>query len=133
MAKRPNSVDEFVGARLRLRRKQLGLTQEQLGARLGLTFQQIQKYEKGINRIGAGRLPNLAGILQVPISYFFPGSASDIQPDAVALLLATPGATDLLTANARIEELQSRSALVGVAQALAGATSARTNRPRPKP
>lgn len=67
----PNPVDVHVGARMRLRRTLLGLSQEQLGAAIGLTFQQIQKYERGANRIGASRLFDLAQVLDVPVSYFF--------------------------------------------------------------
>ena len=66
-----NPVDIHVGARLRLRRTLMGLSQERLGAAVGLTFQQIQKYERGANRIGASRLYEFSKILEVPISYFF--------------------------------------------------------------
>ena len=68
-----DEVDAHVGRRLRRRRTSLGISQEQLGSALGLTFQQIQKYEKGQNRIGAGRLYRIAGILSVPVQYFFEG------------------------------------------------------------
>ena len=67
----PNPVDVHVGARVRMRRTLLGMSQEKLGRALGLTFQQIQKYERGVNRIGAGRLFNLSRILEVPVSFFF--------------------------------------------------------------
>ncbi len=67
----PNPVDIHVGSRVRLRRTLLGLSQEKLGAALGLTFQQVQKYERGANRIGASRLFHLSRILDVPVSYFF--------------------------------------------------------------
>ena len=70
--KKPNWVDSYVGSRVRLRRKMLNMSQEQLGERLGITFQQVQKYEKGTNRVGASRLFSLAGLLQVPVSFFFP-------------------------------------------------------------
>ena len=68
-----DEVDAHVGRRLRRRRTALGMSQEQLGAALGLTFQQVQKYEKGQNRIGAGRLYRIANILGVPVQYFFEG------------------------------------------------------------
>lgn len=68
-----DEVDAHVGRRLRRRRTSLGISQEQLGSALGLTFQQVQKYEKGQNRIGAGRLYRIAGILSVPVQYFFEG------------------------------------------------------------
>jgi len=77
---RANEVDAHVGNRIRLRRMALGLSQEKLAQALGLTFQQVQKYEKGINRVGASRLYDLARVLDVPIGYFF----EDLLPDASA-------------------------------------------------
>ena len=74
---RPSPVDVHVGARIRLRRTLLGMSQERLGDALGLTFQQVQKYERGVNRVGASRLFDLSRILDVPISFFYdnmPGS-----------------------------------------------------------
>ena len=68
-----NQVDAHVGRRMRQRRESLGLSQGRLGRHLGLTFSQVQKYEKGANRIGAGRLYLLAGFLDVPVQYFFEG------------------------------------------------------------
>ena len=70
MKKTPNPVDVQVGARLRLRRTSVGMSQEKLGEHLGITFQQIQKYEKGTNRIGASRLKHICDVLSVPASYF---------------------------------------------------------------
>ena len=67
----PNPIDVHVGGRIRLRRTLLGMSQEKLGEALGLTFQQIQKYERGVNRIGASRLFDLARVLDVPVAYFF--------------------------------------------------------------
>ena len=78
MAKKPNPVDVHVGGRMRLRRTLLGYSQEKLGKAVGLTFQQIQKYERGANRIGASRLFQFSQILDVPVSYFF-----EELPDAV--------------------------------------------------
>ena len=74
----PNPVDIHVGARLRLRRTLLGMSQDKLGQALGLTFQQIQKYERGANRIGSSRLYQLSQILDVPVSYFFDDMTEDI-------------------------------------------------------
>ena len=68
---RPNPVDVHVGSRVRLRRTLLGMSQERLAEALGLTFQQVQKYERGANRIGASRLHQLSRILEVPVSFFF--------------------------------------------------------------
>lgn len=73
-AKMPNPVDKHVGSRVRMRRIMLGMSQEKLGEALGLTFQQIQKYEKGTNRVGASRLQQIADILQVPVSFLFEGA-----------------------------------------------------------
>lgn len=73
-AKLPNPVDKHVGSRVRMRRIMLGMSQEKLGEALGLTFQQIQKYEKGTNRVGASRLQQIADILQVPVSFLFEGA-----------------------------------------------------------
>jgi len=75
---RPSPIDVHVGGRVRLRRTLLGLSQEKLGDALGLTFQQVQKYERGVNRIGASRLFDLSRVLDVPIGFFF-----DDMPDAV--------------------------------------------------
>ena len=69
--KKPNPIDVHVGARVRLRRNMLNMSQEKLGESMGLTFQQVQKYEKGTNRIGASRLWKLSQVLSVPVSFFF--------------------------------------------------------------
>ena len=71
----PNQVDRHVGSRVRLRRQLLNMSQEKLGDELGVTFQQVQKYERGANRIGAGRLWTLARVLDVPVSFFYDGAA----------------------------------------------------------
>ncbi|MEM0899881.1 MAG: helix-turn-helix domain-containing protein [Pseudomonadota bacterium] len=69
--KQPNPIDIHVGSRIRLRRSMVGMSQEKLGESLGITFQQVQKYEKGTNRVGASRLQNIAAVLNVPVSFFF--------------------------------------------------------------
>src|SRR5271155_2932024 len=76
---RPRPIDVHVGARIRPRRTPLGMSQERLGEALGLTFQQVQKYERGVNRVGASRLFDLSRVLDVPISFFF-----DDMPDSLA-------------------------------------------------
>src|SRR5215469_3272135 len=81
MPKQANPIDSQVGNRLRLRRMIMGLSQEKLGERVGLTFQQIQKYEKGLNRIGAGRLFELAHVLGVSVNYFYEGVPEHASPD----------------------------------------------------
>jgi transcriptional regulator with XRE-family HTH domain len=68
---RPSPIDVHVGSRIRLRRTLMGMSQERLGESLGLTFQQVQKYERGVNRVGASRLYDLSRVLDVPISFFF--------------------------------------------------------------
>jgi transcriptional regulator with XRE-family HTH domain len=81
MPKSPQPTDTYVGTRVRMRRLMIGMTQEKLAAALGITFQQVHKYEKGMNRIGASRLQQLAQILQVPVSFFFEGGPiSDNKP-----------------------------------------------------
>jgi transcriptional regulator with XRE-family HTH domain len=77
---KPNPVDVHVGSRVRLRRTLLGMSQERLGEAIGLTFQQVQKYERGANRIGASRLYDLSRVLDVPVSFFF----DDIDPAVAA-------------------------------------------------
>src|SRR5882672_7325525 len=72
--KSPNPIDKHVGSRVRMRRMMLGMSQEKLGDALDLTFQQVQKYEKGTNRIGASRLQQISHILQVPVAFFFDGA-----------------------------------------------------------
>lgn len=81
----PNAVDRHVGSRVRLRRQLLNMSQERLGDELGVTFQQVQKYERGTNRVGAGRLWVLARVLDVPVSFFYEG---------VAETMAQPGFSD---------------------------------------
>jgi len=88
---KPNPIDVHVGARVRLRRTLLGMSQEKLGESIGLTFQQVQKYERGANRIGASRLYDLSRVLDVPVSFFF----DDISPNvATAAEARLEGMTD---------------------------------------
>src|ERR1700744_5629051 len=75
---RPSPIDVHVGSRVRLRRTLLGMSQERLGEALGLTFQQVQKYERGANRIGASRLFDLARVFAVPVSFFFEDMPSEV-------------------------------------------------------
>ncbi|WP_159952664.1 MULTISPECIES: helix-turn-helix domain-containing protein [unclassified Rhizobium] len=89
--KRASPIDIHVGEMIRLRRRAIGMSQERLGQGLGITFQQIQKYEKGTNRVGASRMLNLATILGVPVSYFFP-----VQPDQPNALSSVPAGSDEL-------------------------------------
>lgn len=90
MVSKPNPIDVHVGSRVRLRRTLLGMSQEKLGAAVGLTFQQIQKYERGANRIGSSRLYQFAQVLDVPVSFFF----DDLPPDVARGQAGSSGATD---------------------------------------
>src|SRR6202795_4424277 len=81
---RPSPIDVHVGSRVRLRRTLLGMSQERLGEALGLTFQQVQKYERGVNRVGASRLFDLSRVLDVPISFFF-----DDMPESLTATFGT--------------------------------------------
>jgi transcriptional regulator with XRE-family HTH domain len=76
----PNPIDQHVGRRVRMRRKMLAMSQEKLGAALGLTFQQVQKYEKGATRISASRLQQMSHVLQVPVEFFFEGAPNASAP-----------------------------------------------------
>ena len=78
--KAPNPIDKHVGRRVRMRRKMLAMGQTQLAEALGLTYQQVQKYEDGTNRIGAGRLQQISDILQVPVAFFFEGAPNASEP-----------------------------------------------------
>lgn len=84
MIKTPNPIDKHVGARLRMRRMMVGMSQGKLGDALDVTFQQIQKYEKGTNRIGASRLQQLARVLEVPPAFFFEGAPASSETGAMA-------------------------------------------------
>ena len=83
--KEPQAVDRHVGSRVRMQRLLSGMSQEKLGEACGITFQQIQKYEKGMNRMGASRLHQIARILQVPVEFFYEGSPSGSEPGRVTV------------------------------------------------
>jgi len=109
--KNPNPIDRHVGMRVRMRRMMLGISQEKLGERLGLTFQQVQKYEKGVNRIGASRLMQMSGILGVPVSFFFEDApneteiAEDLLPAPGALAVTRSGAQEAMPPRAEVDAL----------------------------
>ena len=92
----PNPIDVHVGQRIRLRRTLLGMSQEKLGEAIGLTFQQVQKYERGANRVGSSRLFDLGRVLDVTISYFFEDMPSSVQEKSPSKLMgvATPAPVD---------------------------------------
>jgi transcriptional regulator with XRE-family HTH domain len=127
---RPNPVDIQVGSRVRLRRNMLGLSQEKLGEAIGLTFQQVQKYERGANRIGASRLHELSRILDVPVQFFFdkedpvraPAIAGFAESDQEAFdtdLLRRRDTGELVDAYYHIAEPAVRRRLLDLAKALA--------------
>jgi len=128
--KEPNPIDKHVGSRVRMRRMMLSMSQEKLGEALGLTFQQVQKYEKGTNRIGASRLQQTSEILQVPVSFFFEGapnlsaSADGLQeapsPAYVSDFLATSDGLALTKAFMRIKDARLRRRIVDLVEAMAG-------------
>jgi transcriptional regulator with XRE-family HTH domain len=84
---KPNPIDVHVGARVRLRRTLLGMSQEKLGEAIGLTFQQVQKYERGANRIGASRLFDLSRVLDVPVSFFFDDMSDDTSQQSPRMIV----------------------------------------------
>ena len=130
-AKTLNSTDKHVGARVRMRRLMLGLSQTKLGDALQLTFQQVQKYEKGANRIGAGRLQQIGNILQVPVSFFFEGAPDTLGhkrtgPDApspayVSEFLASSHGLALIKAFTKIKEAKLRRTIVDLVTEIADA------------
>jgi len=127
---KPNPIDVHVGSRVRLRRNMLGLSQEKLGEAIGLTFQQVQKYERGANRIGASRLHDLSRVLDVPVSFFFddmdpvraPAIGGFAEPAAEAFdsdPLRRRETVELVSAYYRIEDPALRRRLFELARALA--------------
>jgi DNA-binding XRE family transcriptional regulator len=133
--RRSDSRDAEVGRRVRTQRLSKRLSQTALGQMIGVTFQQVQKYENGINRIGAGRLSRIAEVLDVPVSYFFPGETearlTTLKPrDSPFDLLSTSGAIQLVRAYARIERGNVRSTLVQIAEYLAKAQVQQSRRSR---
>src|SRR2546423_1511826 len=129
--KSPDARDADVGRRIRAQRLVCNMSQTELGNRVGITFQQIQKYEKGVNRVGAGRLARIADVLKVPVAYFFAGddtpSDSGDSVNAGLSFLETAGAVRLARAYSQIEDAHVRRALVELAEELAGR---KTRKPR---
>lgn len=102
--KLPSGIDRIVGQRLRWRRRELRLTQEKLGELLSLTFQQVQKYEKGVNRISAGRLYEISAALGVQVAYFYEG-ASELLPERETVVSENENKSDVPILNADTLEL----------------------------
>jgi len=127
--RKPNPIDVHVGSRIRLRRTMIGLSQEKLGDALGITFQQIQKYEKGANRVGASRLQEISRVLKTPISFFFedapgaPDSSGGFQESSstsyVVDFLSSSEGLQLNRAFVKIQDAKVRRKLVELVKALA--------------
>jgi transcriptional regulator with XRE-family HTH domain len=118
--RKPNSVDHFVGERIRTARLLANMSQEKLGDALGITFQQVQKYEKGSNRVASGRLQRIAEILQRPITYFYGEEpATRGEKNVLQKLGQTRGGIALATAFAAIKDKPMRDAIVATAEAAA--------------
>jgi len=128
--KQPNPIDIHVGSRVRLRRMMLGMSQEKLGESLGITFQQIQKYEKGTNRIGASRLQHIARVLTVPVAFFFEDAPGG-EPQAEGLaerqpahfvvdFLSSSDGIQLNKAFIRIKDAKLRRRIIDLIRAIAG-------------
>ena len=128
-----NPVDKHVGSQVRMCRKMLGMSQAKLGDALGLTFQQVQKYESGMNRMGAGRLQHISHILQVPVLFFFEGApqltgqskgnGEAAAPAYVSEFLATKDGLALTKAFMRITEPSLRRRIVALVEEIAGEDS----------
>jgi transcriptional regulator with XRE-family HTH domain len=127
MVTRVNPIDKHVGSRVRMRRLMLNMSQTEIGDALGLTFQQVQKYEKGANRISASRLQHLSQILQVPVPFFFegvppalglagPAVAEAESPEYVNQFLSTSEGVALVRAFTRIRDPKVRRAIVALVQ-----------------
>ena len=126
----PNPIDKHVGRRVCMRRKMLSMSQEKLGAALGLTFQQVQKYENGTNRMGASRLQQMSDILQVPVEFLFEGAPSASEPhDSNGSALSVAQIDDfvsnsdglrLIGAFMRIDDAAVRRRIVMLVQEIAG-------------
>ena len=121
----PKLVDTFVGNRVRMRRLMLGMSQTTLADAIGLTFQQVQKYEKGTNRMGASRLQQIAAFLSVPVTFFFEGSPDQFrsnaktQPDFVSEFLATSDGLALIRAYIRLSSRALQHSVVALVEGIA--------------
>jgi len=136
MNKTPNPIDRHVGARVRMRRLMVGLSQSKLADALEVTFQQVQKYEKGANRIGASRLQQLARVLEVPPSFFFEGAPASSAPGLgfnedpgnayVVDFLSTAEGLQLNRAFSAIKDPKLRKTVLDLVERIAGATETPT-------
>jgi transcriptional regulator with XRE-family HTH domain len=125
--KLPKPVDRYVGGRVRMRRLVLGMSLVDLADGIGLTYQQVQKYEKGTNRIGSSRLQQMADVLQVPITFFFDGAPDQPKlggkaesPAFVSDFLATTDGLALVRAFTRLSKRELRRSIVALVKGIAG-------------
>jgi transcriptional regulator with XRE-family HTH domain len=118
----PNPIDRHVGSRVRMRRKMLAMSQTKLGDALGVTFQQVQKYEKGTNRIGAGRLQQISHILQVPVVFFFedaPNASPQVPMAQIDAFVSDSNGLRLIGAFMRIDNIALRRRIAMLVQKIA--------------
>ncbi|WP_375208488.1 helix-turn-helix domain-containing protein [Hyphomonas jannaschiana] len=132
-SKLPSGIDRVVGQRIRWRRRELKLSQEQLGELLHLTFQQVQKYEKGVNRVSAGRLFEIASVMGVNVNYFYDGAENMLDDGRLTVAEDGPGTgspaapvldaetLDLIAAFRKIEDDSLRKSLLNTVRAAASA------------
>jgi transcriptional regulator with XRE-family HTH domain len=134
-SKHPSDIDRVVGQRVRWRRRELKLTQEKLGDLLDLTFQQVQKYEKGVNRISAGRLYEVASVLGVPVTYFYDGAEEYLATERAGLAefdenvhapVMNSETLDLVAAFQNIEDPSLRKSILATIKAASKALKATT-------
>ena len=116
--KAPNPIDKHVGSRVRMRRVLIGMSQEKLGEALGLTFQQVQKYEKGVNRVGAARLQQIAYALDVPVTFFYDGDNKAREVESL-LFLDSAFSLRLLRAYSKIKDQTVQQQLVSLMESIA--------------
>lgn len=125
-ARSPDHIDQHAGAQLRIRRSEFDMSQSELGEKLGVTFQQVQKYERGTNRISAGRLFKIAHILNVPITYFYDGLDQSGSPKigggATALydFIVSPDGLDLAEAFTGIRHQTTRRRVIDLIRSISG-------------
>lgn len=122
MQDEPDPIDVAVGARIRLRRKALGISQSKLADAIGVTFQQVQKYERGANRVSASTLAKIAKALDTPVAAFF-GAEDDATPEGLFKSLSAPGASELLEAFAKIRDAEQRQAVIAVVRSMSAAVA----------
>jgi transcriptional regulator with XRE-family HTH domain len=123
--KSSNPIDKHVGSRIRMRRLMLDMNQTKLGDALGITFQQVHKYEKGIDRIGAGRLQHISQILQVPVAFFFEDDMPDSKhmiasPNTIMDFMSTSEGSALAKAFMRIRSMPVRRRILELVEGLVG-------------